>query len=73
MEEFTISLNNVPDSYYGFVTAVLTYVKNKESRRQIVEEYMYSNPSALTADILEFISQQDDFGDDAARVHAEAV
>ncbi len=29
VEELTIKLNNVKDSYYGFVVAVLTYVKKK--------------------------------------------
>lgn len=32
MEKFAIRLSNVPDSYYGFVVAVLTYVKKKTTR-----------------------------------------
>ena len=72
-KNFTIRLNNVADSYYGFVVAVLTYVKNKESRLEVVEKFMDNNPSALTSDILEFISKQDDFRDDAAYTNAEAV
>lgn len=72
-KNFTIRLNNVADSYYGFVVAVLTYVKNKESRREVVEKFMDNNPSALTSDILEFISKQDDFYDDAAYASKEAV
>ena len=71
METFTIRLNNVADSYYGFVVAVLTYVNNKESRLAIVEEFMNNNPSALSADILGFISEQDDFYEDAAYTQAE--
>lgn len=66
MEAFTIKLNNIADSYYGFVVAVLTYVKNKESRLEVVENYINNNPSALSSDILEFISEQDDFYEDAA-------
>ncbi len=73
METFTIRLNNVVDSYYGFVVAVLTYVKNKESRLEVVENYMNNNPSALSSDILEFISEQEDFYEDAAYAHANAV
>ena len=73
MEAFAVKLNNVADSYYGFVVAVLTYVKNKESRLEEVEKFMNDNPSALTSDILEFISNQDDFYEDAAYAHAEAV
>ncbi|RHV70237.1 hypothetical protein DXB15_08020 [Roseburia sp. OM02-15] len=33
MDYFAIRLSNVTDSYYGFVVAVLTYVKKKQSRR----------------------------------------
>lgn len=73
METFAIRLNNVVDSYYGFVVAVLTYVKNKESRLEVVENYMNNNPSALSSDILEFISEQEDFYEDAAYAHANAV
>lgn len=70
MEQFTIRLNNVADSYYGFIAAVLTYVKNKPSRLAIVSKYMDDNPEALSADILEFISDQDDFFEDAALTHS---
>lgn len=66
MEEFTIRLSNVSDSYYGFVAGVLNYVKKKESRFKAVSEYMDNNPDALTSDILDFISNQDDFFEDAA-------
>lgn len=73
METFTIKLNNVADSYYGFVVAVLTYVKNKESRLKIVEKFMNDNPAALSSDILEFISDQEDFYDDAAFAYADVI
>ena len=65
MNELTTKLNNVEDSYYGFVAGVLSYVKKKESRYKIVSEYIDNNPNALTSDILEFISNQEDFYDDA--------
>lgn len=73
MEEFTIRLNNVEDSYYGFVVAVLAYVKKKASRLETVTEYMDNNPNSLTSDILGFISRQDDFYEDAAYAHTETV
>lgn len=72
MEAFVINLNSVADSYYDFVAAVLTYVNNKDSRLETVESYMDNNPSALTSDILEFISGQDDFCEDAACAHVNA-
>ena len=64
MEEFTIRLNNIKDSYYGFVVAVLNYVKGNNSRYNIVSTFMDNNPEALSSDILEFISGQKDFYDD---------
>ena len=73
MEAFTIKLNNVADSYYGFVVAVLTYVKNKESRLDFVEYFMIKNPDVLSCDFLELISDQDDFYEYAAYAHADAV
>ena len=66
MESLVIRLNNVADSYYGFVTAVMTYVNNKVSRLDKVEMYLNDNPNALSADILDFISNQEDFYEDAA-------
>lgn len=73
METFAIKLNNVADSYYGFIVAVLTYINNKKSRLELVENYMNNNPSALSSDILEFISSQDDFYEDAAYANADVV
>lgn len=71
MEEFTIMLDNIEDSYYGFVVAVLTYVKKKQTRFDKVKEYIENNPTALSSDILAFISDQDDFYEDAAYAHAQ--
>jgi len=71
MEAFTVRLNNIEDSYYGFVAAVLTYVKNNPARLEIVNDYLDKNPRALSSDILEFISSQADFYEDAAYATAE--
>ena len=64
MENLTIRLEAVEDSYYGFVVAVLNYVKKKESRFKVVDKFLREHPKALSSDILEFISYQDDFYDD---------
>ncbi|MEE3482120.1 MAG: hypothetical protein VZQ80_09070 [Lachnospiraceae bacterium] len=66
MEEFTIQLSNVKDSYYSFIVAVLNYVNKKSSRFEAVKTFMDEHPEALSSDILEFISDQDDFYEDAA-------
>lgn len=65
MEELLARLNNVEDAYYGFVGAVLTYVKKKTSRYDEVLNFLDSNPGAHSSDILDFISKQDDFYEDA--------
>ena len=71
MEKIAIRLNNVKDSYYSFVVAVMTYVKNKPSRLPIVQKFMDKHPDASTSDILEFISDQPDFYEDAAYYQSE--
>ena len=64
MDELTHMLNNVSDSYYDFVVAVLSYAKKKEHREKAVSEYMMSNPDAKSSDILLFVSEQEDFYED---------
>ncbi len=66
MKDMTIRLNNISDSYYSFVCAVLTYVKNNPKRYEKVTKFLDNNPSALTSDVISFISDQDDFYQDAA-------
>lgn len=73
MEPLAIKLNNIPDSYYGFVVAVLTYVRNKESRLAVVEKYINNNPAALSSDILEFIAEQDDFYEEVVCTDADVI
>ena len=58
--------------HIGFIVAALTYVKKKPSRLEAVETFMNDNSNALTSDILGFISEQDDFYEDAAPAWAEA-
>ena len=72
MENFVIRLNNIEDSYYDFIVAVLVYVKKNKKRFEIVSRFMDDNPAARADDILEFISAQDDFYEDAAYAGVEA-
>ena len=66
MKELTIKLNQIEDSYYGFVVAVLTYVKKKQTRLDTVKMFMEEHPHATSSDVLEFISNQEDFYEDAS-------
>lgn len=65
MEKMEEMLLDVSDSYEGFVKAVLNYVDKSEKRYKVVSDYLSGNPEALSSDILEFISNQEDFYDDA--------
>ena len=48
IEEFTSKLNTVKGSYYGFVVAVLTYVKENASRLENVNRFMDMHPHETT-------------------------
>ncbi len=65
IEDLTTRLNNINNSYYGFVVAVINYVQRKSERLDVVEEFLDKKPDASTSEILEFISNQKDFFDDA--------
>ncbi len=71
--ELKRALEKTKGSYYAFVVAVLTYVNNKRTRYEIVMDYLRQTPEASTEDILEFISRQDDFVEDAAFETAEKI
>lgn len=64
-EELTKILNSISDAYYSFTLAVLTYVNNKPVRQEKIEKYLEENPDCRTDDLLEFISNQGDFYEDA--------
>ena len=66
MEELRIRLDNIADTYYGFVAGVLTYAKKSQERLAVVNRFLDENPDALSSDVLSFISKQDDFFEDAA-------
>lgn len=64
MNELKRMLNNVNDSYYDFVVAVLTYANKKEARTTSIKKFIADNPNATTSEILSFISEQNDFWED---------
>ena len=66
MEEFVCLLNRVDDSYFDFVSAMIHYAEKKPDRLRRVLDYIKNNPNALSSDIIKFVSEQDDFYEDAA-------
>ena len=73
MEEFTKTLNNIPGSYYAFTAAVLSYVKKNRARYEKVDNFIRNNPDAFTSEILSFISDQEDFYEDASYPCTDAI
>ena len=73
MEELTKRLIAVSDSYYDFVAGIRTYCQKKPERLENVLRYMDDNPGADTSDIIEFVSEQDDFYEDAVPYQESAV
>jgi hypothetical protein len=66
MDELSDRLNSVKDAYYDFISAVIHYAEKKPERLEAVLSFIRENPKALSSDIVEFISRQDDFFEDAA-------
>lgn len=64
LDEMKEILLGVNDSYEGFIKGVLNYVDKKDKRCRVVMEYLEEHPEALSSDILEFISDQEDFYED---------
>ncbi|MBE5913528.1 MAG: hypothetical protein E7274_05660 [Pseudobutyrivibrio ruminis] len=70
MEELTVLLNNVPDSYFDFVSAMVHYAQKKQSRLDALLNFLNSNPDVSSSDIVKFVSEQADFFEDAAYMSA---
>lgn len=66
MAELKERLDEVKDAYVDFQAAIISYAKKKPERHDKVMDFLKRNPSAMSSDILEFISNQPDFYEDAA-------
>ncbi len=67
MEELYAKLEAIPDSYFGFIMGVIAYVKNKPERIQNVLRFIETFDNPTSSDVLEYISAQPDFFEDAVR------
>lgn len=59
-------LCEVKDAYEDFLAAMITYAAKKQERYVRVMDFLKKNPDALSSDILWFVSNQEDFMEDAA-------
>lgn len=73
LKELENTLNNISDSYFDFVSAVMGYAQKKRSRLDSVKQYIENNPNASSSDIVAFISSQEDFYEDVVSVHEADV
>ncbi len=70
MEELIELLNNVEDSYFDFVSGIAHYAEKKPSRVSILIQYLKCHPTAKSSDVVKFVSEQEDFLEDAAVMRA---
>jgi hypothetical protein len=68
MNELTGLLNEIEDSYFDFVSAILRYAEKKPSRLNNVLEFIKCNPGVKSSDVVKFVSDQPDFFEDAAHM-----
>lgn len=68
MNELTKMLNEIEDSYFDFVSAILHYAEKKPTRLEAVVEFLKGNPGISSADVIKFVSDQPDFFEDAAYI-----
>lgn len=61
MEELENKLKAIPDSYFGFVVGIITYVKQKPGRLQKVLQFINSSEDLTCSDVVKFVSDQPDF------------
>ena len=61
MEELVKKLNQIPNSYFGFVMGIVTYAKRKPERLEKVLNYINSSENLTPSDIVKFVMIQPDF------------
>ena len=72
MEELKKMLENVSDSYDGFVLGVLNYCKGRTDRIEQMSTYVLDNPNIKSSDIVEKMISDPDFWEDEGTVHIMA-
>ena len=61
MDELYKKLNAIPDSYFGFVAGIITYVKQKPERLERVMAFLDSSDGLTSSDVVKFVAEQPDF------------
>lgn len=66
MDELKALLNGIEDAYYDFVSGILHYAEKKVSRQEALLKFIKAHPGVQSSDVVKFVSEQDDFYEDAA-------
>lgn len=61
MEELINKLNAIPNSYFGFVAGIVTYVKQKPSRLDSLLAFINGSDNLTPSDVVKFVMDQPDF------------
>lgn len=61
MGELVNKLNAIPNSYFGFVAGIVTYVKRKPERLQKVMNFLDTSDNLTPSDVVKFVMLQPDF------------
>ena len=61
MEELISKLNAIPNSYFGFVAGIITYVKQKPSRLDNMLQFLNRSDILTTSDVVKYVMDQPDF------------
>ncbi len=61
MEELSVKLNAIPDSYFGFVAGIMAYAKNNPNNLDKIIQFIDSKEDVTSSDVVEFVMKQPDF------------
>ena len=61
MDELIRKLNDIPNSYYGFVMGIVNYAKQKPERLGKVLGFINDSKNITTSDVIKFVMDQSDF------------
>lgn len=61
MEELVNKLNAIPNSYFGFVAGIITYVKHDSKRVEKVLKFINESEAIAPSDVVKFVIDQPDF------------
>lgn len=64
MKNLRQRLEKIPDSYDGFVLAMLNYANYAPYRQQKLETYINAHPLANSSDIIKYLASDPEFFDD---------